>query len=118
MFAESSFSGLYDIGDWDVSGATALWGYVCLCVGCKTACIDCQDRQSLLNSLPPFLRMFYYSPFNGNLGKWAVNGVYEMDEMFAGATEFEGQGLANWETTSLQYMPSMVRSEGIVLSQA
>jgi len=38
-----------------------------------------------------------------------VNGVADMDEMFDGAAEFEGRGLANWETTSLQWMSWAVR---------
>jgi hypothetical protein len=46
-------------------------------------------------------RMFSATPINIDLSMWSVSNVISMDSMFLGASNFEGDGLDSWITTSL-----------------
>ena len=39
--------------------------------------------------------MFYDSQFDGNISKWDVSNVTEMENMFGGSSKFNGD-ISNW----------------------
>lgn len=58
------------------------------------------------------------SEFNGNLGKWDVSKVEDMSYMFYDScddSEFEGNGLENWDVSSVITMKSMFKGTDILI---
>ena len=45
--------------------------------------------------------------FNQDLSAWNVSNVEEMDNMFRNCESFEGTGLSKWNISSCKYMPYM-----------
>jgi len=91
-----------DIGDWDTSQVTDMYGMF----------MDCDDFNQDLNgwdtsSVSSMAYMFNNArTFNQNIGNWDTSSVTTMRYMFNGAREFN-QDIGNWDTSEVTDMRGM-----------
>ena len=57
------------------------------------------------------MRMMFHGArtFDGDLSKWDVRNVTDMEEMFSYANSFTGKGLGNWDVGRVECMDGMFR---------
>ena len=48
-------------------------------------------------------QLFYYSEFNGDISKWEISNVTNMEWMFSGAKKFNGD-ISNWDISKVTDM--------------
>lgn len=113
-FLDFDFSGLKS---WDMSSAenfSNMFNYNPIISEFSEA-IENWDTSNVRNMSHMFEEC---TEFNGNLGKWNVSKVEDMSYMFSDGCDdsvFEGNGLDNWDVSSVKTMKSMFRGTEILI---
>ena len=87
-----------DLSNWDVSGVEDMGGSFQDCTSFTGQGLENWNTSSALNRILGTFRRSIN--FNGNLQNFDVSGVTTMSEAFRECTNFIGNGLENWNTSS------------------